>query len=129
MKKQSFLFLVRLFLILVVIFGVHLAVLHSFDKPLFHNKIALAYAVNFLLAGIVLYLVERVINTKSSQAGLIFLVGSGLKFIIFFLVFNPIYKADGAITRTEFTAFFIPYVVCLILEVFYLVKQLNNQTS
>ena len=129
MKKQSVAFLVRLFFILILVFGIHVTVLYFKDYPFFNNKIMLAYVINFLLAGVVLFLVERVLNTKSSQAGLIFLVGSGLKFLCFFVIFNPSYKADGTVTSLEFAAFFVPYLVCLILEVFYLSKQLNNQTS
>jgi FtsH-binding integral membrane protein len=129
MKKESIAFLARLFFILILVFGVHVAVLHFQKHLLFDNKIVLAYAINFVLAGVVLYLIERVIKTKSSQAGLIFLVGSGLKFRCFFIIFTPTYKADGAVTTSEFTAFFVPYLVCLILEVLYLSKQLNNQTS
>lgn len=129
MKKKSITFLIRLFFILNLVFGVHITILHFQKHPLFDNNIMLAYVINFLLAGVVLYLVERVMNTKSSQAGLIFLVGSGLKFLCFFVLFYPSYKGDGALTTIEFAAFFTPYAVCLTLEVLYLAKQLNNQTS
>jgi hypothetical protein len=129
MKKESIAFLARLFFILILVFGIQVAVLHYHKHILFDNKIVLAYAINFVLAGVVLYLLERVMKSKSSQAGLIFLVGSGLKFLCYFIIFNPTYKADGAVTTLEFTAFFVPYLVCLILEVLYLSKQLNNQTS
>jgi hypothetical protein len=30
---------------------------------------------------------------------------------------------------TEFAAFFVPYALCLIFEVIYLSKQLNNQSN
>lgn len=113
--------------ILLFVFSLHLLLLYVFDKPLFENQIIGAYLLNYLMAAIVLYLVERNLKVESAQTGFIFLAGSGLKFLIFFLVFYPTYKADGAMDSMEFATFFVPYVLCLILEVYYLSKQLNNQ--
>ena len=64
-----------------------------------------------------------------SQAGFIFMAGSGLKFLFFFLLFYPEYNSDGEMQTIEFVTFFVPYAVCLILEVIYLSKQLNNQSA
>jgi len=83
--------------------------------------------VNYLLAAVVLIVVEKTLSKNSAQAGFVFMAGSALKFLVFFLVFYPIYKADDEMQAVEFTAFFIPYAVCLITEVIYLSKQLNNQ--
>jgi hypothetical protein len=83
--------------------------------------------VNYLLAAVVLIVVEKTLNKNSAQAGFVFMAGSALKFLVFFLVFYPIYKADDEMQAVEFAAFFIPYSICLIAEVIYLSKQLNNQ--
>ena len=56
------------------------------------------------------------------------MAGSGLKFVVFFILFYPEYQRDGTMQTSEFTAFFVPYALCLVIEVFYLSKQLNNQT-
>ncbi|PVW15113.1 DUF6168 family protein [Marixanthomonas spongiae] len=125
--RKSFRFLIFLFAVLLVTFAVHLLVLNTLEKPLFEHKIILSYVVNFILAGIILLVVQRTLKKKSSQSGFIFMAGSGLKFLIFFLVFYPAYNADGAMQTIEFVAFFVPYAVCLGLEVAYLSKQLNNQ--
>ncbi len=127
MTRKSFRFLMALIGILHFVFSIHLSLLYVFDKPLFENQIIGAYLLNYLMAAIVLYLVERNLKVESAQTGFIFLAGSGLKFLIFFLVFYPTYKADGAMDSMEFATFFVPYVLCLILEVYYLSKQLNNQ--
>ena len=58
--------------------------------------------------------------------GFLFMGGSSLKFIIFFIVFQPVYKLDGVTSKSEFAAFFIPYALCLSLEVYSLVKMLNK---
>jgi hypothetical protein len=98
------------------------------DLPFFSDKIILSYGVNFLLAFLIYLIIQQTLNKNGAQAGFIFMAGSALKFIVFFSVFYPFYKADNAMQTSEFTAFFIPYAVCLILEVAYLSKQLNNQT-
>ena len=127
--RSIFLYLAKLLLALIIVFSFHLAVLHFLQKPLFDNMIIASYVINFILAAIVLMVIEKNMNKKSSQAGFIFMAGSGLKFLIFFIVFYPSYRADDKMQTIEFTAFFIPYALALIADVLYLSKQLNNQTS
>ena len=127
--RAIFLYLLKLFLMLIVVFSLHLATLHFLNKPLFENMIVLSYGVNFILAAIVLMVIEKTMHNKSSQAGFIFMAGSGLKFLVFFIVFYPSYRADGKMQTIEFTTFFIPYALSLFADVLYLSKQLNNQTS
>ena len=123
------LYLLKLFLTLILVFALHLATLHFLNKPLFENLIVLSYVINFILAAIVLMVIEKTMNSKSAQAGFIFMAGSGLKFLVFFIVFYPSYRADNKMQTVEFTTFFIPYALSLIADVIYLSKQLNNQTS
>jgi len=113
-------------LFLFVVFAVHVLVLFFIDLPLFDNRIILAYIVNFVLA-IIIYQAMLLLKHKfQSQLGFIFMFGSFLKFIVFFIVFYPFYKADDTITKMEFAAFFVPYVVCLIIETTSLSKWLNK---
>ncbi len=127
MKKQTFQFLGVLFVALAVIFGLHLLILQSSGNPLFGDRIVLSYLINYALAALILIVIQSKFNKKSSQTGFIFMAGSGLKFLFFFLLFYPFYKQDNVMASSEFAAFFVPYSVCLILEVVYLSKQLNNQ--
>ncbi len=129
MKRKSLLFLLVLGVLLSISFGLHLFALHFTDNDLFGNQIILSYLVNYVLAAIVLIVVEKTLNKNSAQAGFVFMAGSGLKFLVFFLVFYPIYKADDKMQAIEFTAFFVPYAISLITEVIYLSKQLNNQST
>lgn len=122
MKEYHILFIIRLFFILGVVFGIHLLVLDYFNKPLFDALILQAYLVNLAWA-LVLYFTLFLLRTKfSGQLGFLFLLGSFLKFGLFFLIFDPHYKADNEITSREFLTFFIPYTFTLILEVYSLSK-------
>lgn len=125
--KRSFLnFISTLTISLILIFGLHLLILNYFNAPLFEAKIILAYVVNYLLAlGIYFLLFTFRIKLKN-QLGFLFMVGSFLKFIVFFILFYHSYKADGVIDKQEFSAFFVPYITCLIIETLALVNLLKK---
>lgn len=127
MRKTTFKFLIVLLLILAVVFVVHLFILQNMKMPLFSDRIILSYTLNYIMAAAVLVVIQSKFNKKSSQTGFMFLGGSGLKFLVFFLFFYPYYQQDGLMATSEFAAFFVPYASCLTLEVVYLSKQLNNQ--
>tara|TARA_B100000809_G_scaffold256877_1_gene297504 strand:+ start:4811 stop:5203 length:393 start_codon:yes stop_codon:yes gene_type:complete len=115
-----------LFSFLILTAGAHFYTLEKLQQPLFDNKIVLAYIINILLAIFVyigLYLLRK---KQESNLGFIFMLGSLIKFGVFFLIFYPGYKSDGDIQTLEFTTFFIPYAVCLIIETFFLTKLLND---
>ena len=112
--------------ILSVIFALHILVLYMLELSLFADRIVTSYFVNLILA-VIIYAVMLLLKEKYlNQLGFIFMFGSFFKFIVFFIVLYPFYKADGMITKTEFTSFFIPYVVCLIIEISSLSKWLNK---
>lgn len=127
MKKNTFKFLTLLLLVIIVVFAAHLFILQSTELPIFGDSIVLSYVLNYAMAATILIFIQSKFNKKSSHTGFIFLGGSGLKFLVFFLVFYPFYREDGTMSTSEFAAFFVPYATCLILEVAYLSKQLNNQ--
>lgn len=104
----------------------HLLILKTMEKPIYDNKIILAYIANISLAVIIFFGIYLIRKQQESNLGFIFLLGSFLKFGIFFLVFYPEYKIDGTIQRIEFVTFFTPYAICLIIEVYFLAKLLNN---
>lgn len=81
-----------------------------------------AYLFNgfFALASfVVLVLLSRVFP---GITGFAFMVGSGLKFLVFFSVFYPVYHADGQISSVEFASFFVPYAIALCVELLLFVK-------
>ena len=115
-----------LILALNVVFAIHISTLYFTNFPLFSNKIVLAYIVNIILAIGIYTLMLLLKNKYQSQLGFIFMLGSFIKFIVFFIVFYPSYKADGTMSRLEFAAFFVPYVISLIMETTSLSKWLNK---
>lgn len=80
------------------------------------------------MALVIFYVLLRLAIEKSQYLGFVFLVGSALKFLIYFLVFDPLFKQDGDLTRVEFFLFFVPYFASLAVETFALVKLLGKQS-
>ncbi|RKE98862.1 DUF6168 family protein [Ichthyenterobacterium magnum] len=126
MNQSLLKFSTKLILILTIAFGIHIAVLHFLELSLFENKIILAYIVNAVLAILIYGFLLKMKEKYKEQLGFMFLGGSFLKFIVFFILFYPSYKADGDISKLEFAAFFIPYLLCLIIETSSLAKWLNK---
>jgi len=113
-------------LILSITFAIHILVLNMKELPLFGNQIVLSYVINTILAIGIFALLFFLKEKYKSQLGFLFMAGSALKFAVFFIVFQPIYKLDGEVSTLEFSAFFVPYVLCLIFETYSLSKLLNR---
>ena len=116
----------KLILILTLAFGSHMMTLHVLEFPLFENKIILAYIANAALAILIFAFLLKMKEKYKEQLGFLFLVGSLLKFVIFFVFFYGSYKADGSISKLEFAAFFVPYLLALVVETSSLAKWLNK---
>jgi hypothetical protein len=100
--------------------------LKVFDLPLFDNKVILSYSVNYVLIIAVFGFLYLMRNKYKSQLGFLFLAGSLLKFAVFFIVFYPVFKEDGQMSKLEFASFFVPYSMGLFLETLSLSKWLNK---
>lgn len=119
-------FFLRLFLVIPLVFAIHLAILSYKNLPLYVDKIELSYLVNIVLA-ILIFMFLYVFRKKyKDQLGFLYMIGSLLKFAIFFIVFYPAFKMDEKISGLEFASFFVPYVTCLFIETLSLIKLLNS---
>lgn len=126
MKNRFISFTVKLIVIITAAFALHLLILKYFEFPLFENKIVLSYVLNTILAIAIFGLLFKYREKVKDNIGFLFLAGSFLKFIAFFILIYPSYKADGDTSKLEFAAFFVPYLICLFVETSSLVKWLNE---
>ena len=118
-------FVLVLVAINILVAAIHFSVLDKLDLPLFDNRIVLAYIVNVFHAIAMFVLLYALRVKQEHNLGFIYMLGSLVKFGLFFLLFYPLYKTSGEIETVEFATFFTPYGVCLFIETFYLVKLLN----
>lgn len=119
-------FCLKLFVVLAIVFSIHIYILDYLNQPLYNNLIIAAYVANYILAVIIYSTLYFLRKKYLDLLGFIFMAGSFLKFGVFFIFFYPTYIADGALIRIETTSFLIPYIACLIIETYYLVKLLNK---
>jgi len=119
-------FAIKAVVLLTLAFAIHLVVLNILKLPLLENRIVLSYIVNLVLVIAIFGILYLLKEKYKSQLGFLFLAGSLLKFVVFFILFYPFYKLDNIITKLEFAAFFVPYVIGLILESVSLSKWLNK---
>ena len=118
-------FVLMLIIANAIVLAVHLGVLGYLELNLWDHMLVSAYVINFLLALFIGQMLYALRHKFTQSLGFIFLGGTALKFLIFFLVFNPVYKADADVARIEFATFFIPYTVNLVVETTFLVRVLN----
>ena len=126
MKNRFISFTIKIIVIIITAFAIHLLVLKFLELHLLENKIVLSYILNATLAIAIFGLLFKYRKKVKDNIGFLFLAGSFLKFIAFFILIYPSYKADGNTSKLEFAAFFVPYLICLFIETSSLVKWLNE---
>lgn len=90
------------------------------------NKLFLSYSFNYIItAASFLWLLLRA-KKKSETLGFLFMGISGLKFLLFFLLYKPL-SIPSLEKKALFLSFFVPYAICSIYEVYLLSKLLNQK--
>lgn len=122
--------IIQFFLLVTIALGItfiaHVFLLEHNGYPPYDDLLSLSYIVNGLLAIVIYTLLFIFRHRLKSQIGFLFMGGSFLKFIFFFLLFYPVYHEDGTMDKLEFAAFFVPYGICLLLETIFTAKMLQK---
>ncbi len=108
-----------LFIVLVAVYSIHNYIVEDPNLSLF-------YTLNFFLAAFVYNLIFLLKNKQKEYLGFYFLIGTFLKFTIFFIIILPILKKDNVVSKLEFLSFFIPYIFSLFVETKSLIVLLNR---
>ena len=91
------------------------------------DKLTETYLFNYLFTLGAFWVLMRQQKRREEILGFVFMGLSGVKFLLFFLVYKPFRLAPPE-KEELFLAFFIPYAVCAIVEVYFLVKLLNAKS-
>ncbi len=126
MDKRTSTFALQLFAVLALLAVLHMAFFYARAQAIPFDLIALGYVVNFAMAFGIYYGMVQLAEKQNKNLGVVFLLGSTLKFAVYFLIFNPLFMQDGALSKVEFFTFFTPYISCLIIETLALVKLLKD---
>ena len=125
LSKLVWQYIMLLTVVLAVVLLAHSQILSLRGYPPWGDMLLRSYIVKFILAAAIFVGLFLLRNRFKNQIGFLYMGGSLLKFLVFFLVFYPPYRADGVVSKLEFAAFFIPYLICLIFETAYTAKMLN----
>ena len=123
MNKQLLNFHILLFFILGISFFFHKCSINNTDHLTF------LYAINASIAILVYWIVFLLRNNNKGYLGYYFLLGTFIKFFIFFIFVLPIFKDDNIVSRTEFFTFFVPYFLSLMVETKSLISLLNSEEN
>ena len=126
MIRKSFTFLLQLIIALILVGVLHYGVLFANEWPISFTDMTWAYFLNLALAYGIYFAMLQFAAQQSKHLGFLFLIGSALKFVAYFVILQPIFSRDGSLSKTEFFYFFIPYLTCLIAETLALVKLLRE---
>ena len=123
MLRQLFQFSLLLFFCGGVAYGLHI---YSYSSLFPGNSLELinfSYKFNlgitFIFGSSIILASEKL----KEQLGFIFLAGSFVKLGIFIFLIK---SAGFSIDKSVFLNFFIPYVVCVVVEIYYVIKMINN---
>lgn len=122
MNKQLIRFHISLLFVLTISYFVH-------DYIVSSHHLLLLYAVNFSIAVFVYWIVFLLRNSQKESLGFYFLIGTFLKFFIFFVFILPIFKEDNIVSKVEFFSFFTPYIISLFIETKSLITLLNKESE
>ena len=112
MIKPLFYLAVGLLMALSAVFVIHSILM--FDQLWGQIQLMwLCYGLNYVLATLIFFAVLVTHKKNTMLVGFMFLGGSVLKFIFFFLLIYPDFKDDGFVDRDELSLFFVPYLISL----------------
>lgn len=117
-----------LFLLMAFSFIIHWTLLDLVGRAIELSQLLPFYAMNYAMGiGIVSTLIF-LSKSKGEVLGFVFMGGSLIKFAVFFILFYPELHEDDTVKKATFILFFIPYVITVITEVWYLIRFLNKQS-
>jgi hypothetical protein len=125
MSKYFWGFILISLVLLSITFYIHSGFVDALDE----TTMIKSYGVNLILGIIVFGVIDFLKKTQTNILGFIFLAGSLFKFLIYFVYIYPLLIESGELTKVKFFVFFIPYSICLVVEITFLVRLLNNESK
>jgi len=122
--------LILLILVLSISFGIHAFLRTTIELSPFGDLLVWCYVTNLVLAFGIVVFIHSLRHKMKTQLGFLFIAGSFLKFLLFFIFFYPSFTQDEMISKSEFSSFFVPYFLALVTETYFtavLLKTLEKE--
>lgn len=124
----SFRYSALLFLLMTVSFFLHWKALEILSRTVDLGHLLPFYVMNYIMGVAIVSALIFLSKNKGEVLGFVFMAGSLVKFAVFFMVFYPELHENDASKKATFILFFIPYILSVITEVWYLIRFLNKQS-
>ena len=124
----SFRYSALLFLLMTVSFFLHWKALEILSRTVDLGHLLPFYVMNYITGVAIVSALIFLSKNKGEVLGFVFMAGSLVKFAVFFMVFYPELHENDASKKATFILFFIPYILSVITEVWYLIRFLNKQS-
>lgn len=117
----------KFFLLFSLLIGAtYLIQVYGIQSPLKDNETTLvnfSYLFNYAFTYFLILNIILFYDILKDKLGFVYLGVSMLKFMLFYFLIN---SKNIEINKSDFLLFFIPFVLCLGIELFYVSKILNN---
>lgn len=100
---------------------------NHFDWPIPNQLLISCYVFNAGIALVFFIILLWISKQNPALLGWVFLLTSGLKFILFYVLVFKGFQEQDLSPKLGFTSFFVPYVTALTLEIMALVKILSQK--
>jgi len=120
-------FSAKLLILMTGLFWLHTFAINQLGYTVQDELLRSCYLFNTLIALVFFLLLLLVSKQDPSVLGWVFLLTTGLKFLLFSILIYPSFQADGLSPKQEFLTFFIPYASATTLEIHQLIKILNRE--
>jgi hypothetical protein len=118
--------LILLILVLSISFGVHAFIRSKSELNPLGDLLVWSYVINLVLAFGIVVIIHSLRHKMKTQLGFLFIAGSFLKFLFFFIFFYPSFRQDEVMSQSEFSSFFVPYFLALLIETYFTAVLLKN---
>lgn len=120
-------FSLKLWILMVSLYWAHSLFIDHLGFTIPVELLKSCYIFNAFITLVFLLILLIVSKNQPSILGWVFLMTSGLKFLLFLVMIYPSFRGDISESKSDFFTFFVPYVAALSLEIYQLVKILNKE--
>ena len=119
-------FSAKLLLMMTGLFWLHTFAINPLGFSAQDELLNACYFFNTSIALVFFFLLLFVSKQDPSILGWVFLLSSGMKFLLFFTLIYPSFQAKELSPKQEFLTFFISYAAALTFEIHQLIRILNR---
>jgi hypothetical protein len=127
-KKRQIIFLVQIFILSVILYGIHGYLLFYFGQDInLFFPLWQVYTFHFIVTALLFSIINYRYSSGKTEVFNLFMIMTFLKMTFAILFLLPLLLSDFENKQPDVFNFFIPYFIYLLFEVYSLTKFLQNR--